>query len=43
MGAEIQQSSPLTDLKEGQNELDWRRLFFFYFETWDVCGAEGVS
>lgn len=38
VSAEIQQNSPLTDLKEGRNELDWRWLFF-YFEILDICGA----
>lgn len=42
MSTEIQQNSPLTDLKEGRNELDWRWLFFFSFSLWDVCGAIGV-
>ncbi len=42
MSAEIQRHSPLTDLKEGRNELDWRRLFFFSFEILDVCGAACV-
>lgn len=41
MSAEIQRNSPLTDLKEGRNELDWRWLFFFYFEIfWRLwCGG----
>lgn len=42
MSAEIQQNSPLTDLNEGRNELDWWWVFFLHFETLDVCGAVGV-
>lgn len=42
VSAEVQRHSPLTDLKEGRNELDWQRLFFFSFESSDICGVAGA-
>lgn len=41
MRAKIQRRSPLTDLKEGRNELDRQGLFFFSFENLESRGAEG--
>lgn len=41
MSAVIQRHSPLTDLKEGRNELDLWCRFFFYFESLDVGGEVG--
>lgn len=41
MNAGIQRRSPLTDLKEGKNELDLQ--FFFSFGILDLCGAGYVK
>lgn len=45
VSAEIQRPSPLTDLIEGRNELDFLLLLFCFvpfFSISDVCGAFGV-